>query len=372
MAVIWLSLTLAWGGDREIGSAGGSEREDDRLLAGGLAPTVAAPILNGREATVEEFPMTGGLVISAEVGFVGASGGITSKLLMCTSTLIAPDVVLTAGHCVDVDALLETSGYGDQITLSNVVFGWTPEPDLSAYSALTLVDPGWPAGTSSGADAVAHEDFSLASLRIGLYENNDIALVFLDEPVLDTPFAWLPTEEEADQIQPGEPVQIVGWGQQTSDQQPPPGTVGVKHIADSVIGEVAKYEIQIGDSPDDGRKCHGDSGGPTYFAVEGGEDPDPMRVIGVTSHSYDFTDCASQGGVDTRVDFYLEWIEEQMVSRCDDGTRAWCDQPGIPKQKVASTAGILTDDEKGGCNSAGRGPTGLAMLCALLAVRKRR
>ena len=103
--------------------------------------------------------------------------------------------------------------------------------------------------------------------------------------------------EEAEQIVSGAPVQIVGWGQQTSDAQPPAGTVGVKFIADSVIGEIAPYELQIGDSPDDGRKCHGDSGGPTYFEVEGGEDPDPWRVIGVTSHSFDFTDCASRGGV---------------------------------------------------------------------------
>jgi hypothetical protein len=340
------------------------------ILGGFAVGDLPAPIINGDPAEADLWPMTGGLLISADVGFSGAE--ISSKLLMCTSTLIAPDVVLTAAHCVDLDALLETSGYGEMITLSNVEFGWSNEPDLSAFTALSFVDVEWPTGTRTGVDAVAHPDFSLTGLQIGLAENFDVALVFLDEPVLDVAHAWLPTAEEAEQILPGAPVEIVGWGQQTSDTTPPAGTVGKKFFASSVVGEVSDYEIQIGDSPDDGRKCHGDSGGPTYFEVDSDAGPDRWRVIGVTSHAFDFSDCESEGGVDTRVDYYLEWIEEEMTSRCEAGTRSWCEQPGIPKQRTAVAGNALTDDEKGGCSTAPAVPGALVSALALLLVRRRR
>ena len=50
---------------------------------------------------------------------------------------------------------------------------------------------------------------------------------------------------------------------------------------------------------------------------------------GVTSHAYDDSDCFETGGVDTRVDAFLDWIDDEMRLRCDDGTRAWCEVPGI-------------------------------------------
>jgi len=53
------------------------------------------------------------------------------------------------------------------------------------------------------------------------------------------------------------------------------------------------------------------------------------RVVGVTSHSWDSTDCASVGGVETRVDHYLDWIDDEMGDACAEGTRTWCDEPGI-------------------------------------------
>ena len=41
------------------------------------------------------------------------------------------------------------------------------------------------------------------------------------------------------------------------------------------------------------------------------------------------TDCNETGGVDTRVQFYRDWIESQMVAGCENGVRVWCDEPGI-------------------------------------------
>ena len=52
-------------------------------------------------------------------------------------------------------------------------------------------------------------------------------------------------------------------------------------------------------------------------------------VIGITSHAYNEEDCKI-GGVDTRIDFWLEWIDLQMRAACDEGKRSYCTQPGIP------------------------------------------
>ena len=70
--------------------------------------------------------------------------------------------------------------------------------------------------------------------------------------------------------------------------------------------------------------------------------------IGVTSHAYDETDCFETGGVDTRVDYYLEWIENEMTSRCTAETRAWCDTPGIVTPEYYES---LEEDSKLACSN---------------------
>ena len=59
------------------------------------------------------------------------------------------------------------------------------------------------------------------------------------------------------------------------------------------------------------------------------ESADGLRLVGVTSHAYDMTDCNQTGGVDTRVQFYRDWIESKMVAGCENGVRVWCDEAGI-------------------------------------------
>ena len=105
-----------------------------------------------------------------------------------------------------------------------------------------------------------------------------------------------------------------------------------------------------------------------------------MRLIGVTSHAYDASDCDSKGGVDTRLDYYLSWIDLEMSERCEDGSRAWCDVMGIvaaplPDLADGDTAG---EDARGACSCSGlqRQPVGvwawLLGLGAVLGWRRRR
>ena len=73
------------------------------------------------------------------------------------------------------------------------------------------------------------------------------------------------------------------------------------------INELGEFEMQIGSDEKSTRKCYGDSGGATYLTLPNGE----LRLVGVTSHSYDSEGC-SKGGIDTRVDAYLDWIHAQL------------------------------------------------------------
>ena len=103
-----------------------------------------------------------------------------------------------------------------------------------------------------------------------------------------------------------------------------------------------------------------------------------MRVIGVTSHAYDASDCESKGGVDTRVDAYLDWIESELVSRCEDGSRAWCDEMGIVEAPLPSLADGDTADEssRGACACSSTSPSpapwfAMVGLSGLIGLRRR-
>ena len=86
------------------------------------------------------------------------------------------------------------------------------------------------------------------------------------------------------------------------------------------------------------------------------------------------------GGVDTRVSFHLDWIDDQMRSACEDGTRVWCDIPGIipPPLPDGTVAWEIEEDieEKRacGCSASPSAPWGFGALglAALALVRRRR
>jgi len=352
----------------EGGAAGSTCGEvDDRQ--GGLP----APIINGEPATERDWPMTGAMLMEADMRFSGHN--MHFRMLVCSSTLIAPDVVLLAAHCIDPDSF--TYGYG---TLSNIDIRWSRQADLSAHDGSSTAP--WPADAITAWDWIYHPEWDLWNLATGVGQSYDIALLFLDQAVTDVPFAYLPTAEEAVQVALNDPVTIVGWGQQTADRNPPAGTYGYKQMGESFISELGTWEFQVGLEAADVRKCHGDSGGPTFKLFET-DTIDPWRQIGVTSHAYDQSDCRLTGGVDTRVDAYLAWIDQELRARCADGTRVWCEEEGIPVAPVPAPVdtGDTAEHDAGdgdgkGCGCASGGTGGLAAVLlgalGLGAIRRRR
>lgn len=316
------------------------------LLPLARADEVSTKIINGEVGTLDDFPQAGALL--AETG-----GAIN---LQCSSSLIAPDVVITAAHCVDPSVVGATS-------FDNV--GWSRESDLTAFQSASE----WPEDATLGTEWVFHDEWDLASLGTGLALNYDIGLLFLETALTDIPLAYLPTADEATQIQEGATVSIVGWGM---DNAADSASYGIKHYGDSTIDALADYEFQVGAATEAVRKCHGDSGGPSFLDVD---TPSSVkaRMIGITSHTWDETDCAETGGVDTRADYYLDWVDEEMRARCEDGSRVWCGFPGILPPPVHMTdAELLADLKLVGCSSSAlRWSGGWLAGLLLLATRRR-
>ncbi len=337
-------------------------------------------IINGSDCDESTDPTAVAILFDGTLDFSSIGGGTMDvTTVMCTGTLIAPDTVLTAGHCTKPELL--TGGFG---SVQRADYYVTRQADLEALAeSQQQPPPQLPETAIPVRSMIANEQFNLDDLNSvnGVGAFHDVALMFLSATIDDVEPALIITDDEAAKLTEGASVEIAGWGQQTATgqfQQPPPGTVGIKECGASTVNELGDAEMQIGGDASTTRKCHGDSGGPTYLDV-GGPHAKTRRVVGITSHAYDQQDCA-KGGVDTRVDIWRTWIDGKMKAGCADGSRAWCDVKGVippsffdPKPSGDDGAGGGSADphKKPGCAAVPAAPFS-ALGLALLALRRRR
>jgi trypsin len=150
--------------------------------------------------------------------------------LLCTGTLVAPRVALTAAHCLDVFG--EDGQY-------EVFFG--AQLGTGRFALVTA--------------ARRHPDYDPAT------HEHDLALLRLASPV-DLPPAALPSAP----LQPNaaELVRVVGFGTEVVGQL----ATGEKRSGAMSISAVTSTGVTTAPSPS--MSCTGDSGGPVFETVNGG------------------------------------------------------------------------------------------------------
>src|ERR1700761_9303610 len=146
--------------------------------AQGDNPTATASVIGGHNASIAEFPAL------AYIEGVQATAGYA-----CTGTVVAPRVVLTAGHCVE------------DIESSSIV-----EPGeiavATGVSNLTKIPQG---NISAVVQVLAYPNFDPTKLQ------GDAGLLILAAPVAAPPIA-LATSADAALYEPGTELTIAGWG----------------------------------------------------------------------------------------------------------------------------------------------------------------
>jgi Trypsin len=196
---------------------------------------VARAITFGQLDTTNRFPHVGALIFEDE----------GEPALICSGTLVAPDVFLTAGHCT---AFLESIGVApDDVWV-------TFDPSFDESSPLL-------AGTYH-----THPDFGSG----GQSDTHDIAVVVLDAPVTGVTPATLPPANYLDSIALKQ-VRFTAVGYGTVRDQKTKGPQSLffdaqRRFADQGFRSLTKAWLNLSMNPSvgSGGTCFGDSGGPHF------------------------------------------------------------------------------------------------------------
>jgi len=259
------------------------------LTAQAIPDIVGPDIVGGRESSPGAWPWQAALVrASYEDAYDGQ---------FCGGSLIAPEWVLTAAHCV--------ANTGDPAKIEVVLGRHRLSSDKGERIAVDMI--------------LVHPAYYAEQIE------NDIALLRLSEPSEQTPIALYKNTEPIEENFAN--ATVAGWGQIETGYWGSSSDVlreVIVPIADHVScqttwEEYVSYNYSIND-PDivtekmicTGYKksgkdsCYGDSGGPLMIQQEADE---PWQQIGVVS--FGPVGCIQSGihDVYTRVPSYIDWIE---------------------------------------------------------------
>ena len=194
------------------------------------------------------------------VGMTGFQvAGLDILFPLCTGTLIAPDLYLTAAHCSDFLQFGLQQGF---ITAVRVTFHpsfFAAGPGDFVDVASIHINPDWFSGSAGG---------------LTVTDNGDIAVYRLAAPVPGVTPAALPPAGLLDDLRVknglhGQPFKNVGFGNQVffDHSRPSFGFDGRRRVSYSDYRAVAPGYLILSqnDNTGDGGTCFGDSGGPIFL-----------------------------------------------------------------------------------------------------------
>ncbi|HYU15264.1 MAG TPA: trypsin-like serine protease [Candidatus Acidoferrum sp.] len=267
-------------------------------LAAGTAAALAGAVPPAEATPWVEPPVVGGS--PAESGkWDDAAAVFFDSLPGCSGTLIAPDLVLTAGHCIG--------------GVSAVRLG-TVDIRVSGGEVIAV------------AEEIEYPDSLLTY---------DLGLLILEHASSFTPRVIASGCVLERYLENGAPVEIVGWGAVDPDGG---HVTGLLIEAESVVtdfdctgGRGCNASVspngELGAGGDHVDACFGDSGGPLYLLTDIGQ-----FLVGVTSRGYDDTELpCGEGGIYVRPDAVIDWIEAKSGRTIP---RANCNAPPAPTADV--------------------------------------
>jgi secreted trypsin-like serine protease len=250
-----------------------------------------ASVVKGTSASITTFPWL------AHITYEGATEGFE-----CTGTVVAPRLVMTAGHCAVSEAgrVLSASSY-------HVVTG------LADLNQLT------PGHVSTVTQVLVYPGYEPSR------NLHDAALLVLAAPVAAPPISLATADDEA-LISGGTPISIVGWGLTSGTSTKAPAvlrTAGTVIQGSAYCRQKARKVTPFYDEKTqlcaiappkfEAGPCHGDSGGPGIVLRSDGV---PVQV-GIISMGA--PDCRTNiPGVQTRVDQVAPWISS-WISAVEKG-----------------------------------------------------
>jgi secreted trypsin-like serine protease len=172
-----------------------------------------------------------------------------SRALLCSGSLIADKVFLTAAHCTNYLSANDVDPHDIWVSFDSVV-----GPDATLYRGTYKVNPNY-----------GHDEA----------DPNDVAVVVFDDPVPGVPPARLPTAGLLDQMKDTgtlkrQPFTAVGYGTVRDDKTGGPHSLADNNERRFVVQSFlalkpAWIQLSMNPSTGNGGTCYGDSGGPHFI-----------------------------------------------------------------------------------------------------------
>ncbi len=250
---------------------------------------------------------------------IKTSGGTFS----CGGSLIAPQWVLTAAHCL----IREKSGHAKPADLA---------VDLASLNRAQLTYP------YRVKQIITYPQYNVQTFR------HDIALLQLTKPAINIDSISLPDKDTLWDKQINHRLKVSGWGK--TDNLAEYGANRL-HVTDLAVVDpkhcqqhyqnFADNQLCVGELAGGKDSCDGDSGGPLFRGIYG-------NAVQYGVISYGKKQCAKTGepAVYTRVADYLDWIQSQIGSDADqlqivrEGISPVIIPNDVPKGKRALLIGV--------------------------------